>query len=88
MEFEYPNEKTLEKGVTLRLKTWVSDFICPGRRMYQLELVTDSPRCTTTCQFPTNFEDYNARHVRRMYDTVNSVEDFHRLEGCLPNKPR
>jgi len=51
---EYISKKKLADGTTLGLKTWESDLLCPGRRMYQIDLVDDC----TTLRFPTNYEDF------------------------------
>jgi len=59
----------------LQLKMWTSDVIRPGRIGYQLALV----RGSLTIQFPTDWENYGARQVREMYNSVNSIEDFDRL---------
>jgi len=62
----------LKDGTVLKLKTWVSDSIRPGKRMYQLALV-EGP---LTIQFPTNYEDYTEKQVREIYESVKSKADF------------
>jgi hypothetical protein len=71
----YLAEKKLDDRTTLKLKTWVSDVVSPGKRMYQLELVKDS----MSTQFPTNFEDFTEAQVRRMYYSVRSESDLDKL---------
>jgi hypothetical protein len=72
---QYIAEKQLEDGTVLKLKTWVSDSIMPGKRMYQLALV-EGP---LTIQFPTNYEDYTKKQVRGIYESVKSKADFERV---------
>ncbi|PIU30329.1 hypothetical protein COT07_01305 [Candidatus Woesearchaeota archaeon CG07_land_8_20_14_0_80_44_23] len=69
---QYVAEKQLKDGTVLKLKTWVSDSIMPGKRMYQLALV-EGP---LTMQFPTNYEDYTEKQVREIYESVKSKADF------------
>ena len=74
---KYLDEKQLTDGSTLKLKTWVSDHVEPGRRMYQLELVGGG----LTTQFPTSFEDYTETDVRGFYESINSRNDFTRIRN-------
>jgi hypothetical protein len=69
-------EKKLKNGTTLRLQTWISDVIRPGKRMYQLALTEGSPGCQLTIQFPTNYEHFTEAQVRGMYKSIKSREDL------------
>ena len=70
-------EKNLEDGNKLRLKTWVSDVISPGKRMFQLDfLIQDGEHVCGTIQFPTRYECFSENQIRDMYDAVRTKEDF------------
>lgn len=75
MSIEYIAERELDDGTTLKLKTWVSDMIRSGQKMYQLNLVDG---CLTT-QFPTNYEDYTEAQVRTMYSSIQSRADLRKI---------
>ncbi len=71
-------------GAMLRLKTWVSDFIEPGRRMFELELVRGNGGASLTTQFPTRYEDYNRAQVQGFYEEISSIDDFNKLRRKFP----
>ena len=74
---EVIESKVLSEDIRLELKRWTSDFIEPGRIGYQLALVSFNGGLTT--QFPIDWENYSEQQIRRMYDTINSAEDFNRI---------
>jgi len=76
-------EKLLHEGVSLKLQTWISDVIEPGRRMYQLALVQGPEGNTLTTQFPIRTECFSEEEVRNMYDHINSKQDFQLLRQKL-----
>ena len=73
---EILQSKKLQDGSELRLLTWVSDFISPGERGYQLTLHRKSGLIT---QNPTDWENYSEAQVREMYASVESERDFDEL---------
>ncbi|MFH1802747.1 MAG: hypothetical protein ABH864_04865 [archaeon] len=68
--------KELQDGSELQLRTWVSDVIQPGRRGYQLAL---NYRSGLIAQHPTDWENYSEAQIRKMYSSVERVEDFEKL---------
>jgi len=65
-------EKELLGKTKLELRTWVSDVIQPGTRMYQLALNERG----LTIQFPTDYENFTKTQIRDMYNWIRCKEDF------------
>ncbi len=75
MGIDYIAEKALEYGITLRLKTFISDVIRPGQRMYQLELEERKGGFSFASQFPTKWEKYTEQEIREMYDKITTFKE-------------
>lgn len=80
MTTKYLADKEIGPGVSLNLRTLDSRSNSSETQRFQLEMVENFPDHVTISKFPVNPEDYTEAQARRMYDAVNSVEDFHRLE--------
>ncbi|GEM_PF-6718639 len=68
-------EKKLQDGTTLKLVSWVSDFVRPGQTMYQLHLVHGF----VISGFPINYEDFSEKQMRGIYDSITSRADFEKV---------
>ncbi len=69
---DYHTEKRLENGGILRMHSWISDTLAPGRRMYILELAV--PGNSKVCM-PSDFDKHSAR-VPDWYRQIKTVDDF------------
>ena len=75
-------EKILEDGNKLKLVTWRSQIVSPGKLMYQLELELDDE----IMRHPWNFEKLTEEKGQKIYDSINSKEDFESLGRYLAEK--
>ncbi len=77
-----PLVKKLLGGEILGVKTWISDIINPGYVGYQLILREFRGRyCSMTTQFPTNWEEYTKEEVIEMYDSIRTIDDWHKIRN-------
>ena len=74
-------EKVLEDGSRLKMVSWISGHVDPGRRMYQVQIYDTSG----STNFPTDFENFSKRQVRKFFDQVSTHEDITELK--LQNPP-
>lgn len=81
-------KKNLEEGLTLELRSWTSDIIAPGRKMYALTLVKKSKETMTEAMtFPSQFEKY-VNDVPRWYEQINTREDFINMHAEIEHTPK
>jgi hypothetical protein len=69
------SERKLEDGTGLRLLTWISRIVEPGKQMYQLECLSGNVRSV----YPENFQNFPKRQAEELYVAIKSKEEFNRL---------
>ncbi len=75
-------EKRLSDDYTLSLQEWESDLIVPGKFCYNLRI----ERGNLMMQFPTiGVQNYTRNQIERMYISINSLEDFRKLNLNFSN---